>query len=259
MSRQKVSLITGAGGGIGLAIANALIGRGDKVVLADVSFSQEDVRRKTTEALHAGAPLVTLDITQTESVGRQIDEIVSGFGRLDCLVNAAGMVRVGSFYELQDADWDATIDVNMKGAFILSRSVAGVMIRQRKGRIVHIGSTASQTAAAGGAIYAASKHGLLGLVRGMACDLAQFGVTVNAVCPGNTETEMLEKVLRERAQRQNCSLDEVRDEIIRKTPAGRLGQPRDLAEAVLFLTSDQAEFITGQALTVDGGRSLNLV
>ena len=259
MSQPKVSFVTGAGGGIGLAIARALIERGDHVILADISFSQKDARSRTTDALRYEATLMALDITQTESVEREIDKIASTFGWLDCLVNAAGILRVGPFYDLQDTDWQATIDVNMKGAFLLSRAAARVMIRQGNGRIVHIGSTASQNASTGGAIYAASKHGLLGLVRGMACDLAGFGITVNAVCPGNTETEMLEKVLCERAERRNCSVDEIRNEIVKKTPAGRLGQPRDLAAAVLFLTSDQADYVTGQALTIDGGRSLNLV
>ena len=133
------------------------------------------------------------------------------------------------------------------------------MMKQRSGRIVHIASTASHTAAPGLAPYAASKHGLVGLVRGMACDLAPFGITVNAVCPGNTDTEMLQAVVQQRAQHQGRTTEDVLDEIAKKTPLGRVGRPSDVAAAVVFLTSEEAGYITGQSLTVDGGRSMNLI
>jgi 3-oxoacyl-[acyl-carrier protein] reductase len=205
------------------------------------------------------ALLLDVDVTQAGQVEGLVDGTLERFGRVDCLVNAAGVNRPGPFYDASEADWDATIDVNMKGAFLLSKAVARPMMAQRFGRIVHIGSTASHTAHAGGAPYAASKHGLVGLVKGMACDLAPFGITVNAVCPGNTDTEMLRAVLGSRARTQGRTPEQVRGDMIEKTPLGRLAEPRDIAAAVLFLTSDEAEYITGQALTVDGGRSLNLV
>lgn len=186
-------------------------------------------------------------------------ETVKRFKKIDGLVNAAGINRPGPIQNMTDADWSAVIAVNLTAAFLLSRAVARHMIDQRYGRIIHIGSTASQTSAAGLAAYSASKHGLVGLVKGMACDLAPHGITVNAVCPGNTETEMLDTVINERARSQGKKPEEVREEMMRKTPLGRLGRPEDVAAAVLFLLSEEAEYITGQSLTVDGGRSLNLI
>lgn len=259
MEGLRISVVSGAARGIGLGIAGALAQRGDQVVLADVLFSDPAIRSNVASRLGGEAPLVAVDVTRVDQVEALVRETLERFGRIDCLVNAAGAARPGPFYDSTEADWDATIGVNMRGAFLLSRAVAEPMMKQRSGRIIHIGSTASYTAHAGGALYAASKHGLLGLVRGMACDLAPYGITVNAVCPGNTDTEMLAAVLEQRARHQGRTADEVRSDIIQKTPLGRLGKPTDVAAAVLFLTSDGAEYITGHALTVDGGRSLNLV
>ena len=256
---RRASIVSGAARGIGLGIAEALAQRGDQVVLADPRFADQATRESVQAKLGREAVLREVDITQAEQVESLVRDTLERFGRVDCLVNAAGVNRPGPFYEIAEADWDATIDVNMKGAFLLSKAVARPMMEQRFGRIVHIGSTASHTAAPGGAAYAASKHGLVGLVRGMSCDLAPFGITVNAVCPGNTDTEMLATVLEQRAKHQGRTVEEVRSDIVQKTPAGRLGKPTDVAAAVLFLTSDEAEYITAQAVTVDGGRSLNLV
>jgi NAD(P)-dependent dehydrogenase (short-subunit alcohol dehydrogenase family) len=254
-----VSLVTGAARGIGLGIAQALARRGDRIVLADVLFADQTVCSNVSGKLGKDALLLNVDITRAEAVAGLVGETLDRFGRIDCLVNAAAVSFPAPIHETSEADWDKTMAVNLKGAFLLSKSVAAPMIEQRFGRIIHIASTAAHTAAACLAAYAASKHGLVGLVRGMACDLASYGITVNAVCPGNTETEMLVDVLRQRAEHQGRTLDEVVGDIVRKTPIGRIGQPGDVAAAVLFLSSDEAEFITGQALTVDGGRSLNLV
>ena len=259
MADRLVSFVAGAARGIGLGIAQAMARRGDRVVLADVLFSEENARSKVSAVLGEGTPVFEVDVTRAEPVAGLIDETLRRFDRVDCLVNAAGINRPAPIHQTSEADWDATIAVNMKGAFLLSRAVAKPMIRQRSGRIVHVASTASHTAAAGIATYAASKHGLVGLVKGMACDLASYGITVNAVSPGNTRTEMLSAVLQQRAEHQGRTLEEVIDEIIRKTPVGRLAEPEDVAAAVLFLTSAESGYVTGQSLTVDGGRSLNLV
>jgi len=259
MNQVRVSIVTGAARGIGLGIAEALIRRGDRLVLADVLFSDRTVRSNVAAKLGKEALLLEVDITRAESVTGLIEETQRRFGRIDCLIGAAGVSYPAPIQETNETDWDKTIGVNLKGAFLLSRAVAGPMIGQRSGRIVHIGSTAARTAAPGLAAYAASKHGLLGLVKAVACDLGPHGITVNAVCPGNTQTEMLDVVLRQRAEHQGRTVDQVVDEIVRKTPGGRLGRPGDIAAAVLFLLSDEAQYINGQALTVDGGRSLNLV
>ena len=259
MSRRYVLLVTGAARGIGFAIAEALVKRGDLVVAADLLFADSAVSESVSAALGAEALVLPVDITNAEEVDGLVAKAVERFGRIDCLVNSVGIARPEAVQEMATDDWQATIEVNLSGAFLLSRAVSKVMIPQRYGRIIHIGSTASHTSAAGLSAYSASKHGLIGLVRGMACDLSQYGITVNAVCPGNCETEMLDAVIAKRAALQGRTPDEVRQDMIRKTPAGRLGRPTDTAAAVLFFSSEEAEYITGQTLTVDGGRSLNLV
>ncbi len=259
MNSPCVSIITGGARGIGFGIAQAMAGRGDQVVLGDILFSDRSITQTVQDQLGKDAVLMSLDVTKSDHVEEFMGKVADRFGKVDVLVNAIGTARPAPVYETSEADWDTMIDVNLKGAFLLSRAVCVPMMQQNRGRIVHIGSTASHTAAAGLSVYAAAKHGLVGLVRGMACDLAKYGITVNAVCPGNTDTEMLEKIFVQRAAAQNRTVEEVRSEVIAKTPAGRIGKPSDVAAAVLFLTSAEAEFITGQALTVDGGRSLNLV
>ena len=257
--KKRVSMITGAACGIGLAIAEAMAKNGDRVILGDLLFSDKQICAKVSKKVGSACLLQEIDITDSAQVDRFIADIVRQFGRIDCLINSVGIVKPVPVYEMSDADWDLTMAVNLRGAFLLSRAVAKPMMKQKLGRIVHIGSTASFTAAAGIAAYVASKHGLVGLVRGMACDLAPFGITVNAICPGNTATEMFEAILSQRAKHQKCTIKDVRDEIISKTPLGRIGIPEDVVAAVLYLASNAAEFVTGQTLTVDGGRSLNLI
>jgi len=257
--KNRICIVTGAARGIGFGIAQAMAKRGDTVVLADVLFKYRQCRSNAETAVDKNALVVETDITDATQVDELAGQVVGKFGRIDCMVNAVGICRPAPIQDTTDRDWSAVLSVNLTGAFLLSRSAAKQMIKQRHGRIIHIGSTASHTSAAGLAAYSASKHGLIGLVRGMACDLAQYGITVNAVCPGNNETEMLDAVIAERAKLLGRTPEEVRRDIIMKTPAGRLGKPADVAAAVLFLTSDEAEYITGQMLTVDGGRSLNLV
>lgn len=260
MCNQKhVSVITGAGGGIGFGIAHALAKRGDQVIMVDLLFSNAERRAKTMAAMDERVCLMDVDITKEKDVHELVDEIVKRFGRVDCLVNAAGVIRPAVAYEVTEADWDLTLNVNLKGAFLLSKWASVQMMKQKYGRIVHIGSTSSHTSSPCSAPYTASKHGIVGLVRAFAIDLAPHGITVNTICPGITETEMLEVVIRQRAAHQGISCDQVRRDMINKTPDKRLGQPSDIAAAVLFITSTEAEHITGQMLTVDGGRSLNLI
>jgi len=259
MNDPCISIIAGGARGIGFGIARALAARGDQVVVGDILFSEKKAAEQVKERIGQNAVTMELDVTRSDRVAEWFRRVIEQFGRIDVLVNAVGTVRPAPIQETSEADWDKVIDVNLKGAFLLSREAAVPMIRQKGGRIIHIGSTASHTSAAGLSVYSATKHGLIGLVKGMACDLAAYGITVNAVCPGNTDTEVLEKVFEHRAAAQHRTVEEVRGEVIAKTPAGRLGKPSDVAAMVLFLTSPEAEYVTGQALTVDGGRSLNLV
>jgi len=255
---QKVTIVSGAARGIGFGITQALAKRGDKLILIDVLFAKPAFTSKAKDVAK-DAIVKQIDITKQDQVNALVTETTELFGRVDCLVNAAGVNRPAPVWQVTQDDWDRTLNVNLKGAFLLSRAAAGPMMKQKFGRIVHIGSTSSHTACPSAVPYTASKHGIVGLVRALASDLAAYGITVNTVCPGVTETEMLEEVIEQRAEHQHLTPEQVRADMIRKTPDGRLARPSDIASAILFLTSDEAEHINGQMLTVDGGRSLNLV
>ncbi len=256
---KQVSVVCGAGRGMGLVIAEALARRGDRLALMDVLYKDSAIRARAAETFGKEVLLEAVDISQSQPVTDFMGKAADRFGRIDCLVNAVGVNRPAPALQVTDEDWDFTLNVNLKGAFLLSREAAKVMVKQKYGRIVHIGSTSSIVSCPSAVPYTASKHGMVGLVRALASDLAQYGIMINLVCPGITDTEMLDKVICQRAQQMGLTPAQVREDMQRKTPDGRLGKCSDVAAAVLFLVARETEHINGQILTVDGGRSLNLV
>jgi 3-oxoacyl-[acyl-carrier protein] reductase len=256
--KGKTAIVTGAARGIGKAISLALAREGATVVVVDLNAegaeqTAAEIRQAGLAAYGAGA-----DVTQKQSVDRLVQETVSRTGRIDVLVNNAGVVSNTPVLDLSEEEWDRTLAVNLKGAFLCSQSVARVMASQRSGRIVNVSSLAGKIGAPGQAAYCASKHGVLGLTQVLAIDLAPFGINVNAICPGNTETEMMRYVFTKRAESRGQTFDELAGGILSKTPLGRFGRPDDVAQVVLFLVSPAAAYVTGQTLNVDGGRSINL-
>ncbi len=256
---KQVSVVCGAGRGMGLAIAEALARRRDRLALIDVLYRDASLKAKAAEKFGKDVLLEAVDISQSQQVADFMGRAAERFGRIDCLVNAVGVNRPAPALQVTDEDWDFTLNVNLKGAFLLSREAAKVMAKQKYGRIVHIGSTSSIVSCPSAVPYTASKHGMVGLVRALASDLAQYGIMINLVCPGITDTEMLDKVICQRAEQMGLTPAQVREDMRRKTPDGRLGKCSDVAAAVLFLVARETEHINGQILTVDGGRSLNLV
>jgi len=256
--KGKTALVTGAARGIGKAIATALAREGAAVVVVDLHA--EAVEQAAKEIREAGfvAHGAVADVTQSQSVDRLVQETVARTGRIDILVNNAGVISNTPILDLTEEEWDRTLAVNLKGVFVCSQSVARAMSKQRSGRIVNIASLAGKVGAPGQAAYCASKHGVLGLTKVLAIDLAPFGVNVNAICPGNTETEMMRHVFTLRAESRGQTFDDLAQGILAKTPLGRFGQPDDVAQVVLFLVSPAAAYITGQTIDVDGGRSINL-
>jgi 3-hydroxybutyrate dehydrogenase len=256
--RGKTALVTGAARGIGKTIAMVLAREGAAVVAVD---RQADALEQTAKELRsAGLAVcgVVADVTQSQSIDRLVQETVARTGRIDILVNNAGVISNTPILDLPEEEWDRTLAVNLKGVFVCSQSVARVMSKQRSGRIVNIASLAGKVGAPGQAAYCASKHGVLGLTKVAAIDLAPFGINVNAICPGNTETEMMRHVFTKRAESRGQTFDDLAQGILAKTPLGRFGQPDDVAQVVLFLVSPAAAYITGQTIDVDGGRSINL-
>ena len=240
---NQVAVVTGAGRGIGHAIAVRLASEGARV--ASVSRTEANAQRTADEINAAradAAKAYSVDVSDHASVQQIGAQILEDFGRVDILINNAGVTRDGLSMRMSIEDWDTVLNTNLKGAFNFVQAVQRPMIKQRSGRIINISSVIGLIGNAGQANYAASKAGLLGFTKSLAREVASRGITVNALAPGLIETDMT-KVLS----------DEIRKNILSKIPLGALGQPDDIASAVAFLASPEAKYITGQVLAVDGG------
>jgi len=240
---NQVAVVTGSGRGIGHAIAVRLAKEGARV--ASVSRTEANAQKTADEINTAradSAKAYAVDVADQAAVQKAAAQIFEDFGRVDILVNNAGVTRDGLSMRMPMDDWDTVMNTNLKGAFNFIQAVMRPMIKQRSGRIINISSIAGLIGNAGQANYAASKAGLIGLTKTLARELASRGITVNAVAPGLIETDMT-TVLSE----------EIRQNILKNVPLGKLGEPEDIAGAVAYLASAEAKYITGQVLTVDGG------
>lgn len=247
-SRLKVDLtgrpaiVTGAARGLGRAIALNLAAAGAKVACVDVNTETLSDTVNAIRSAGGTAEPLACDVTNSERVGEVVNEVVALWGGLEILVNNAGITRDNLLLRMKDDQWDAVININLKGTFLFMRAAARPIMKSAHGRIVNIASVSGLMGNPAQANYSASKAGVIGLTRTVAKELAGRSVTVNAVAPGFIATDMTAKLGEE-------LLGKIRAEI----PLGRLGDPQDVADAVLFLASDAASFITGHVLTVDGG------
>jgi len=239
---DKVAIVTGASRGIGKSIALELARSGATVVAS--ARNEELLTALVAEIEQAGGKALSVsgDVARSEDADRLIDAAVAAYGRVDILVNNAGITRDGLLLRMRDEDWDAVLDTNLKGAFVLTRAAAKVMTKQRYGRIINISSVVGEMGNAGQANYCASKAGLIGLTKSNARELAKRNVTVNAITPGFITTDMTDELP-----------EKVRAELLAQIPLGRFGEAADIANAVLFLASEQSGYITGQVLGVNGG------
>jgi len=242
MPQGKVAVITGASRGIGKSIAFALAAQGATIVAMDMDQAATDATVAELQASGAKALAVVGNVTVTADVERMIDAAVEAFGSVDILVNNAGITRDGLIMRMKDEDWDAVLSVNLKGAFVCTRTAFKVMSKQRYGRIINIASIVGQMGNAGQANYCASKAGLIGLTKSNAREMAKRNVTVNAVAPGFIATAMTDALS-----------DKVRGELAAQIPLERLGSADDIANAVVFLASEASAYITGHVLAVNGG------
>ncbi len=243
----KIAIVTGSARGIGKVIALKLAGDGADIVLNDIPASVETLEATAWEvrALGRRVLMVLADVSVTEDVNNMVDTAIKEFGKIDILVNNAGVTRDQIIVRMTDADWDTVQNIDLKSAFLCSRAVLRHMIRARAGRIISIASVVGITGNAGQANYAAAKAGIIGLTRSIAWEVGSRGITANAIAPGYIETKMTE------------ALDEKhRQALMERIPLKSLGKPQDVAEAVAFLASDNARYITGQVLGVDGGMGM---
>jgi 3-oxoacyl-[acyl-carrier protein] reductase len=238
----RIAIVTGSGQGIGREIALALVERGASVVISDINAASAEKVAAEIAAANGKSIAITADITAQDEVARLVEQTISAFGQIDILVNNAGITRDTLLMRMSDADWDQVLTTNLKGAFLCTRAVIRHMIKQRWGRIINIASVVGLIGNAGQANYAAAKAGLIGLTKSTAREFAARGVTANAIAPGFIDTEMTQKLS-----------DNARQEFLRQIPLGYPGTPRDVANAVCFLASEEARYITGHVLNIDGG------
>lgn len=239
----KVALVTGGSRGIGRAIAVALAREGAKVA---INFAGNEKAAEETKALveQAGSEAILLkaDVSDKDADAALIDTVIKTYGKIDILVNNAGITRDSLMLRMKEDDFDAVIDTNLRSVFYLTKAAAKSMMKKRTGRIINMSSVVGLTGNAGQVNYAAAKAGVLGITKSAAKELASRGITVNAVAPGFIETDMTDVLS-----------DTVKESLLHEIPLERMGEPKDVANAVLFLASDQSAYITGQVIHVDGG------
>lgn len=240
--KDKVALITGSGRGIGREIAILFAKEGADIVICDVNLESAEATAKEIEALGRRAIGQKADVTSLASVDELVNKILDKFSKIDILVNNAGITRDTLLLRMSEADWDAVINVNLKGTFLATKAVSKVMIKQRHGKIINIASIIGLIGNAGQANYAASKAGIIGLTKTAAKELALRNICVNAVAPGFIQTDMTAKLP-----------EDVKAAMLANIPLAKFGTAEDVAKTCLFLAGPDSDYITGQVIVVDGG------
>lgn len=238
----KVALVTGGAQGIGKAIALLLAKHGADVVVSDINLEKARETASEIEALGRKALALQANVAIWNEVEQMVEAVVERFGRIDILVNNAGITRDRLILRMTEEDWDMVLDVNLKGTFHCTKAALRHMAKQKSGKIVNIASVSGEMGNPGQANYAASKAGVIGFTKTIAREFASRGINVNAIAPGFIQTAMTDAIP-----------EKVRETLVQMIPMERLGQPEDVAEAVLFLVSERSSYITGQVLNVNGG------
>lgn len=238
----RVAIVTGAARGIGQAIALKLAAEGADLALCDVEKDWLAETAEKAKALGRRVECFAADVSKSEAVQAAVSEIEKAFGRIDILVNNAGITKDGFLARMSEADWDAVLSINLKGAFLLTKAVSRTMMKQRSGAIVNVASIIGLIGNAGQCNYAASKAGMIALTKSVAKELASRNIRANAVAPGFIQTKMTDKLP-----------EDIRKKMLEAIPLGRFGVPEDVANVVSFLASDAASYVSGQVLTVCGG------
>ncbi len=249
----KIVLVTGAASGIGKAVSKAFAAEGAHVLCTDIGAEVLDSVVSEICQTAGIAEGHTMDVTRKAEVHAVVGEAARRLGRLDVLVNNAGVSTMAPVVDLTEEEWNFNMDVNAKGVFLCSQAVLPYMIARGRGKIVNTASMASKIGAPFLAHYSASKFAVIGFTQALAREVAQHNINVNAVCPGFVATSMQDREVVWEGKLRGMSPEEVRADYIRQTPLGRLCQPEDVARTVLFLASDDADFVTGQGINVTGG------
>lgn len=246
--RDRVAMVTGGASGIGRAIALRFAQEGADIVIADIDLPKASSVVKEVESLGRKALALKVDVSQFSEVGRVVSQAIAQFGRIDILVNDAGVTGKSLLPEMTEEEWDRVLDINLKGCFNCSLFVSREMIKQKRGKIISISSVAAYTNRPGQVAYATAKGGVSAFTRAVAMDLAAYHINVNAIAPGSTQTALLTPV---------AGGEEGIKRRIAKIPLGRLAKTEDIAAAALFLASEDANHVTGAVLFVDGGEVIS--
>jgi 3-oxoacyl-[acyl-carrier protein] reductase len=241
--KGRVAVVTGSARGIGRSIAERFALLGSDVIIADIRFeSANETAKEIEQSTGCHTLAVEVNVAEFASAQALIDQALNKFGHIDILVNNAGITRDTLIMRMEESDWDSVLDVNLKGVFNCSKAVVRTMMKQRYGRIINVSSVSGQAGQVGQTNYSASKAGVIGFTKALAREMASRQITVNAVAPGFIPTVLT-----------NDLAAELKEAILKATPLGRMGKPEEVASAVAFLASEEAAYITGQVLAVDGG------
>lgn len=240
--QDKVAIVTGSARGLGKAMVLRMAAEGAKVVITDINLEACQGVKAEIEQMGGTALAIKCDVTKREEVEALVEETVNKLGKVDILVNNAGITRDAQLIKMSDEQWDMVLNTNLKSMFLCSQTASKVMIQAGQGRIINISSVAGEEGNFGQVNYSAAKAGAIGMTKTMSKELGRKGITVNAIAPGLILTEMSDLIP-----------EKVKEQLIARIPVGRGGQPVEVANAVLFLASDEAAFITGQVLNVNGG------
>ncbi len=254
---NKIALVTGAGQGIGRGLALRLADEGCHIAVADLNYNNAQAVAEEIEAGGRRSLALGVDISDEAQVADVFRAVMDKFGHLDILVNNAGILHSKPIFDMEIKDWDLSMSVNLRGTMLCTRGAARMMIEQKSGRIINMSSKSGKKGGLWLAAYSTSKFGIIGMTQSAALDLAPFGVTVNAVCPGNVfETPLWDRLDKEYAKKLGIPPEQVRAKYVEKVPLGRSCDLQDVANVVVFLASNEASYITGQAINVTGGQQM---
>ena len=240
--KNKVAIVTGSAGGIGQSIAIELAGAGAEVVVTDITSGDATVNK--IKKLKRKSFFIKADVSNKKEVEQVVNETIKRFKKIDILVNNAGIFQAGASENLSEDDWEKTININLKGYFLFAQTVGRYMLERKKGCVINVASVAGLFGYSAGAVYCASKGGIIALTKSLAAEWGGKGIRVNAICPGIIETAMTKDILADKKMKK---------EMLSKIPLGRTGKPVDIAGTVVFLASDASSYITGEEIIVDGG------
>lgn len=255
---NRVAIVTGGAGGIGRATCLQLASDGAKVAIADISLPGAEETLRLIEDGGGQGMVLDMDVTSYPIVESAVDRVLNAYAKIDILANVAGTDRKAPVWELKEEHWDMLMNLNLKGTWHTCKAVLPSMIEREYGRIVNVASMAGVTGEANTSPYCASKFGVIGFTQSMAFEVGKYGITANVVNPGPTKGPLIDQAIRQGAEGAGMSIEEFADVMyLRQTPLGRFANPEDIAKAISFLASDDAEFITAVHLNVSGGREVH--